>query len=281
MSGAGALEFTILGCGSSAGVPRVGGLWGDCDPAEPRNRRRRCALLVRRHGPAGTTTVLVDAGPDLREQLLSAGVRDIDALLLTHSHADHLHGIDDVRPLAITHRKLIPVHMDAATSRRARELFDYGFRTPPGSSYPPILREERLVAGRPGRIEGAGGAIPFLPIEVDHGDIPALGFRFGDVAYLPDVKAIPPESEAGFSGLAIWIVDALRRTPHPSHFSLADALAAIARLGPARAILTNMHIDLDYRTLLTELPAHVEPAFDGMVFTHPLPEPPVDPLAGA
>ena len=271
---AGELEFTILGCGSSAGVPRVGGLWGDCDPNEPKNRRRRCALLVRRHGPGGTTTVLVDAGPDLREQLLAANVTDLDAVLLTHPHADHLHGIDDLRPLAITHRRLIPVHMDVATSKRALELFDYGFRTPPGSSYPPILKEHRIEAGRPGVIEGAGGPVPFLPVEVNHGDINALGFRFGDVAYLPDVKAIPPEAESGFGGLSVWILDSLRRTPHPSHFSLDDALHWIARMAPARAVLTNMHIDLDFRTLSAELPDGIRPAFDGMVFTSPLPDTP-------
>ncbi|WP_417773326.1 MBL fold metallo-hydrolase [Stappia sp.] len=271
MTETGELEFTILGCGSSAGVPRVGGLWGDCDPAEPRNRRRRCAMLVRRHGPGGTTTVLVDAGPDLREQLLSAGVTDIDALLLTHPHADHLHGIDDVRPLAITHRRLIPVFMDVPTSKRAHELFDYGFRTPPGSSYPPILKELRIRDGNAGTVDGAGGAIPFLPIEVNHGDIDALGFRFGDVAYLPDVKDIPETALEHFAGLDMWVLDALRRTPHPSHFSLSESLEWIARMKPKRAIVTNMHIDLDYRTLEKELPEPVVPAFDGMVFTSRLP----------
>lgn len=261
------LDFTLLGCGSSAGVPRVGNIWGDCDPNEPKNRRKRCALLVERHGPGGTTTVLVDAGPDLRQQLLDTGVADLDAVLLTHSHADHIHGIDDVRPLAITHRKLIPVYMDALTSRRAHELFYYGFATPPGSNYPPILKDERIVAGQPGAIDGAGGPIPFLPIEVEHGDIPALGFRFGPLAYLPDVKTIPEPVAGDFDGLDIWVIDALRRMPHPSHFSLAEALDWIARARPARAILTNMHVDLDYATLCSELPDGVQPGFDGMRFS--------------
>ncbi|WP_349360628.1 MBL fold metallo-hydrolase [Stappia sp.] len=264
------LEFTILGCGSSAGVPRVGGIWGDCDPNEPKNRRKRCALLVERHGPKGTTTVLVDAGPDLRQQLLDANVTDLDGVLMTHAHADHLHGIDDLRPLAITHRKLIDVHMDVATSLRAHDLFYYGFATPEGSSYPPILRDKRIHAGTPGVIDGAGGPIPFLPVEVEHGDITALGFRFNNVAYLPDVKEIPKASIAAFEGLDTWIVDALRRTQHPSHFSLDDALAWVARMAPRRAILTNMHVDLDYRTLCAEAPEGVVPAYDGLRFSVPI-----------
>lgn len=263
------LHFTILGCGSSAGVPRVGNIWGACDPNEPRNRRKRCALLVRRIGPDGETTVLVDAGPDLRQQLLDAAVTDLDAVLLTHAHADHLHGIDDVRPLAITHRKRIPVYMDALTSERANALFGYGFRTPEGSSYPPILSEHRIASGREQVIDGAGGPIRFTPFEVEHGDIPALGFRFENVAYLPDVKDIPSDAIDGVTGLDVWIIDALRRSTHPSHFSLDDALGWIARMGPKRAILTNMHVDLDYRTLERELPPGVEPGYDGMRFEVP------------
>ena len=265
------LEFTILGCGSSAGVPRVGNLWGDCDPKEPRNRRKRCSILVRRIGVNGVTTVLVDAGPDLRQQLLDAEVTDLDGVLMTHAHADHLHGIDDLRPLAITHRRLIDIYMDADTSRRAHDLFHYGFVTPPGSSYPPILRDKRISAGVPGVIDGAGGPIPFRPVNVRHGDITALGFRFNNIAYLPDVKDIPVSSIPGFSNLDVWIVDALRRTPHPSHFSLSDALIWIDRLSPKRAILTNMHIDMDYRTLCDELPDGISPAYDGYRFTVPIP----------
>lgn len=258
-------EFTILGCGSSGGVPRIGNVWGACDPGEPKNRRRRCALLVRRYNEAGSvTTVLIDTGPDLRQQLLDADVGHLDAVLYTHPHADHIHGIDDLRMLAIHHRRRVPVYMDAPTAHRAHEAFSYCFRTPEGSSYPPILEEHRITPGEPVVIDGEGGAIEALPILVRHGDIDALGFRIADVAYLPDVKDIPADSAAAFSGLTVWIIDALRMTSHPSHFSLDDALSWIARMKPKRAVITNMHVDMDYRTLAESLPETCEPAFDGM-----------------
>ncbi|ADZ70709.1 MBL fold metallo-hydrolase [Polymorphum gilvum] len=264
------LEITILGCGSSGGVPRLGNDWGDCDPAEPRNRRLRCSILVRRLGAGGATTVLVDTGPDMRQQLLDADVEDLDAVLYTHAHADHLHGIDDLRMLAIRHRRRVPVYMDEKTSRRAHAAFGYCFATPPGSSYPPILDEVRLTAGVPAVIDGAGGALSFLPIEVNHGEIDALGFRFEDVAYLPDVSEIPEVAVTQFAGLRLWIVDALRHKPHPSHFCLTDALTWIADLAPRRAVLTNMHNDMDYAALVRDLPAGVEPAHDGMIIELPL-----------
>ncbi|MBA5776766.1 MBL fold metallo-hydrolase [Stappia sp. F7233] len=261
------LEFTILGCGSSGGVPRIGNLWGSCDPKEPKNRRLRCSLLVRRISDAGTTTVLVDTGPDLRQQLLAANVADLDAVIYTHAHADHIHGIDDLRAIAISHRRRVPVYMDEATSERAHQAFGYCFVTPPGSNYPPILDEHRIQRKREFQIEGAGGAISVLPVTVNHGDIDSLAFRFNDVCYLPDVKEISQEAARQMTGLSVWILDALRLTPHPSHFSLSDALSWIERLQPKRAILTNMHIDLDYSTLCETLPANVEPAHDGLTFT--------------
>jgi phosphoribosyl 1,2-cyclic phosphate phosphodiesterase len=258
------LAFTILGCGSSGGVPRVGAGWGACDPNNPKNRRRRCSLLVERHGDGGVTRVLIDTTPDLREQLLDARVDRLDAVLFTHEHADHTHGIDDLRVLAIHQRQRIPVYLDEATSAVLRARFGYCFERPPGSGYPPILDEHRLRPGHPVTIDGAGGRIVALPFLQDHGDIPALGFRFDALAYSADLKDMPPESVAALAGLDVWIVDALRYTPHPSHFSVDDALAAIARIRPRRAILTNMHVDLDYETLRARLPAHVEPAYDGM-----------------
>ncbi len=260
----GGLVFTILGCGSSGGVPRIGGEWGACDPAEPRNRRRRCALLVERVADGGRTTVLVDTGPDIREQLLEAEVTHLDAVFYTHPHADHIHGIDDLRGFALKERRRVDVHMDAGTAARVRTAFAYCFSTPPGSSYPPILNEHRLVPGRPVRVAGAGGAIDVLPFLQRHGDIDSLGFRVGGLAYSSDLNDLPRESVPLLEDLDVWIVDALRRHTHSSHFTVDQALGWIERIGPRRAILTNLHLDLDYRTLKAELPEGVEPAYDMM-----------------
>jgi len=260
----GDLAITILGCGSSGGVPRIGNDWGSCDPQEPKNRRLRCSILVEATFQGGATRVLVDTGPDLREQMLTANIADLDGVLYTHAHADHLHGIDDLRVFTIRNRKRMPVYMDRATYDRAASAFGYCFVSPPGSSYPPILDFHGLEAGAPVSIEGAGGRVTGLPIEVEHGDIQALGFRFGGIAYLPDVSDIPEPVVHHFERLDTLIIDALRHRPHPSHFCLDDALAWIERLAPRQAILTNMHNDMDYGTLLKELPENVIPAFDGM-----------------
>lgn len=257
-------EATILGCGSSAGVPRVAQGWGECDPSNPKNRRRRCALRVSRSGIAGATEVVVDLGPDIREQLLDARVMRIDAVLLTHAHADHIHGIDDVRPYVMQQGHLLPVYMDEPTSEGVRSKFDYIFQTPPGSQYPPLLREHRLTPGEQVVVDGPGGPVEALPMLMRHGDIDALGFRFGDLAYTPDVSDIPPESQALLEGLDIWIIDALRHRRHSSHLTVAQALCWIEKLKPRRAVLTNLHTDLDYSRLAAELPAHVTPAYDGM-----------------
>lgn len=259
------LAITILGCGSSGGVPRVGQGWGACDPNNPKNRRRRCSILIEQMGEDGAKTfVLVDTSPDLREQLLALGISRLDGILLTHPHADHTHGIDDVRPLVIMARRKIDLHMDAPTSAVVRSTFSYVFETPPGSQYPALLNEHRLFAGEPVVIEGPGGSVAATPFRLEHGEIDALGFRFGDIAYSPDLNAIPRESRAFLEGLDLWIVDALRYTPHPSHFSLPETLDWIQKLQPKRAILTNLHTDLDFERLKSELPANVEPAFDGM-----------------
>ncbi|MDO8874549.1 MAG: MBL fold metallo-hydrolase [Pseudolabrys sp.] len=261
------MRFTILGCGSSMGVPRVALGWGDCDPANPKNRRRRCALLVERaQGPGKVTRVLVDAGPDLREQLIEAKVDWVDGVFITHEHADHTHGLDDLRPLFVNKRRQVDTYLDEPTSRALHARFGYCFMTPPGSQYPPILREHRLVPGKPITVHGQGGAIEVLPFLQDHGDIPSLGFRFGNVAYSTDLKSLPDDSIAALAGLDVWIVDALRRHPHPSHFNLAESLEWIERIAPKRAILTDMHTDLDYAVLRASLPSHIEPGFDGMVF---------------
>ncbi|HML44347.1 MAG: MBL fold metallo-hydrolase [Hyphomicrobium zavarzinii] len=259
------LRLTILGCGSSGGVPRIGAMWGRCDPQNPRNRRRRCAMLVERRGPGGVTSILIDTPPDLREQLLSVRADALDAVLFTHDHADHTHGIDDLRMVAYAMKSRVPCYFDPVTRESLVTRFAYCFETPAGSTYPPILVPKTLTPGEMISVEGAGGPIDVLPIRQFHGDIESLAFRFGSVAYSPDVSALPLDSVALLEDLDLWIVDALRYTPHPSHFSVKEALEHIARLRAKRAILTHMTGDLDYEALRRELPANVEPAYDNMV----------------
>lgn len=258
------LTVTILGCGSSGGVPRVGSGWGSCDPANPKNRRRRCSILVERRGEAEATAVLVDTSPDLREQLLDAGVKRLDAVLFTHEHADHTHGIDDLRPLVIHMRRRIPVYADHATGELLRMRFGYCFHAPAGSDYPPILTEHRLQVGVPVEIDGPGGRLTGLPFNLHHGRGEALGFRFGRFAYANDVSAVPEASMPVFAGLDMLVLDALRYTPHPTHFSVSEALDFIERVQPRRAVLTNLHTDIDHAELTARLPPHVEAAYDGM-----------------
>ena len=261
------LRFTILGCGSSGGVPRLGGYWGECDPTNPKNRRRRCSLLVERVTDHGTTRVLIDTSPDLREQLLSAGVGTLDGVVFTHAHADHTHGIDDLRQIVFNMRDRLAVWADLPTQANLLDRFAYVFVQAPHSPYPPIL-DLNLLDG-PVTVTGAGGDVVLTPFLADHGSMDALGFRIGNLAYLPDAVAIPEPAWDALAGLEVWIVDALRRKPHPTHAHLALTLEWIARANPARAVLTNMHIDLDYQTVADETPAHVTPAFDGMVIELP------------
>ncbi len=264
----GELRFTILGCGSSGGVPRLGGHWGECDPSNPKNRRRRCALLVEREGPDGVTSVLIDTGPDMRSQLLDAGVGRLDAVVYTHGHADHVHGIDDLRMIVFNMRKRLPVWADGDTQNDLFSRFGYAFIQPDDSPYPPILEMHTIKDEI--RIEGRGGEITMTPFKVGHGSIDALGFRINDLAYLPDVAEIYDEAWPVLEGLDCWIVDALRRAPHPTHSHLAQSLEWIEQVAPKRAVLTNMHIDLDYDAVAAESPDHITPAYDGMVIRYPL-----------
>ncbi|MBL4645593.1 MAG: MBL fold metallo-hydrolase, partial [Rhizobiales bacterium] len=229
----------------------------------PRNRRRRCSLLIEKIGENGTTKIIVDTGPDFREQCLSAEIDWADAVFYTHPHADHTHGIDDLRAFVLNRRQKVQIYADSSTLSHLRKAFDYCFETPEGSSYPPILIANEIVHGQAITIDGAGGNIEITPFNQQHGSILSLGFRVGDVAYSSDISALPAESEQHLEGLSVWIVDALRTKPHPSHYSVNEALEIITVVAPKRAVLTHMHNDLDYDILRMSLPKNIEPAFDG------------------
>lgn len=247
------MRVTMLGCGTSGGVPRIGGVWGVCDPEEPRNRRRRASIMVEHAG----TRVIVDTTPDLREQCLDNDITWLDATLYTHDHADHTHGIDDLRGFMILQRKRVPIYADGATLAMLRQRFEYIFVNQ--NSYPAIC-DPRLIDG-PFRV----GELDVTPFYQEHGDGKSLGFRFGSIAYSTDLSGLSEQAFATLRDLDVWIVDALRPHPHPTHSHLAQTLDWIERVKPRRAILTHMTWDMDYRTLVRELPAGVEPAYDGMV----------------
>ena len=263
------LQAVILGCGSSGGVPRVGGDWGICDAQEPRNRRTRCSILVRYseadEGP--TTDVLVDTSPDLREQLLGAGVKRIDALVYTHDHADQCHGIDDIRALAYRMRAQVPTFMDRETSDELTSRFAYCFATPEGRAHPPILDAQPLIAaGETFTVDGPGGLLEIGVLGLSHGPTPSLGLLFaGRLAYSPDVHDVPDAALERLQGVHTWICDALRYHAHPTHAHVDKTLSWQARTRALRMVLTNLHIDMDYRTLERELLPSQVPAYDGML----------------
>ena len=260
------ITATILGCGSSGGVPRIGNVWGLCDPENPRNRRRRCALLIegRSAGSNEPTRIVIDTGCDLREQLIDTRVERVEAVFYTHEHADHTHGIDDLRVLALNNHKRVDVYFSAEAGKRIRAAFDYCFSAPPGSDYPPILNAHVIAAGEDIVVEGPGGAIKLHAFRQEHGSIDSLGYRVGNFAYSCDLSGIPEASRKAVSGLDVWVIDALRPLPHPSHLSLPESLEQIARQRPKQAILTNLHIDMDYAQVEAHTPENVTPAFDGM-----------------
>lgn len=261
-------QVRILGCGSSGGVPRINGDWGNCDQTEPKNRRSRCSILVRKWSDTATapTEVLIDTSPDMREQLLAAEVKCLDAVVYTHDHADQSHGIDDLRAIAYSNKIRLPVYMDKPTADTLMSRFAYCFDG--GSGYPSILDgKPELEIGKPVSITGRGGELELLPLDQEHGRIRSLGFRMGDLAYCNDVSDLPEQTMEHLYGLDVLIIDALRYEAHPSHAHLDLTLSWIDRLQPRLAVLTNMHIDLDYQTLLTKLPDGVVPSYDGMEIT--------------
>jgi phosphoribosyl 1,2-cyclic phosphate phosphodiesterase len=251
------MKVRILGCGSSGGVPLAGGVWGKCDPSEPRNRRRRVSILIEHAG----STILIDTSPDLREQLLDAGTQRLDAVLYTHAHADHLHGLDDLRGFNRLMRRPIPVYASAQTLADIARRFDYVFTPiePGGSIYKPSLTPHAID----GPFELAG--LTVTPFDQDHGYSRTLGFRIGDMAYSTDVVELDDKAFAVLAGVELWIVDCLRYTPHPTHSHLEKTLSWIERVKPRRAVLTHMDVDLDYATLCREVPEGVEPGYDGLV----------------
>ena len=256
----GELRFTILGCGSSGGVPRLGSHWGNCDPNNVKNFRKRCSLLIQRFENNNVTNVLIDTTPDMRQQLLDAKIGKLDAVIYTHEHADHLHGLDDLRMIVINMQKRLPVFASKQTKNSILERFGYAFKTPKGSPYPPILDMNDLTETL--EIQGAGGPIKFTSFDVDHGNILVSAIKVNDVLYTPDISKVRNDTE--LRDLDYWILDSLRYKPHPSHVNLEQALGLIDRYKPRKAILTNLHVDLDYLTLLNETPDNVVPAHDGL-----------------
>jgi phosphoribosyl 1,2-cyclic phosphate phosphodiesterase len=264
------LRFTILGCGSSPGTPRITGDWGQCDPSNPKNRRTRASALAERiSASGGVTRVVIDTGPDFREQMLRADVKSLDAAIYTHAHADHIHGIDDLRGYVLEQRRLMDIYADRPTAQRLFESFGYCFETPAGSAYPPILRHNAIDHDEPVVIEGEGGALTFEPLPQIHGDIISLGFRIGSLAYCPDISNFPPTTAERLMDLEVLVIDALQYRTHPSHLSFAESLEWIERLNPKKAVLTHMHVPLDYETVRAVTPDHVEPAYDGLVMELP------------
>jgi len=254
------VKVTILGSGAAGGVPMISSGWGRCDPANPKNRRRRPSALVQVDGK----TILIDTSPDLREQLLSAEISHLDAVLFTHAHADHLHGIDDLREVNRAMRASIPVYAAAATLAEIDARFDYVF-TPLNIETSTIYKPWLIPNAVEGRFEAAGiGAISF---DQDHGYSRTTGFRIGNMAYSTDVLHLPEESMAQLDGLDLWIVGCLIDTPHNTHAHIGKALEWRERLKPKHMVITHMSPRLDYDTLRRELPEGVEPGYDGLVLT--------------
>lgn len=263
-------RFTLLGCSSSPGVPRINGDWGNCDPNNPKNRRTRASFLIEQIGAdGGKTVVVVDTGPDFREQMIRSKVDRIDAVIYTHAHADHLHGIDDLRGYFHSQHHRIPIYAEPFTMARIAEGFGYCLETPDGSNYPPIVKPHIIEdLNQMIRIDGAGGPLSLMPLKQQHGDIISIGLRIGDLAYCCDVSDFPPETVAKLYDLDTLIIDALQYRPHPSHLSLEQALGWIKQLTPKRAVLTHMHTPLDYQTVLDETPQNVEPGYDQMTLEY-------------
>ncbi|MBE0532084.1 MAG: MBL fold metallo-hydrolase [Rhodospirillales bacterium] len=258
------MRVTILGCGGSSGTPSVDHGWGACDPANPRNRRTRPSILVEE----GDSRVLVDTSPDLREQLLRTGVNQLDAVLFTHSHADHMHGIDDLRPVNRVVGTPLDVFANAETLEAINRRFGYVLEPWPAGST--AFYRPALVAHTIDHAERfAVGSIPVVVFRQDHGYCDTLGFRFGPIAYSSDAVALPEDAFGLLDGVQVWIIGTLMDKPHPTHADVDKAVGWLKRVGAKRGILTHLSGRLDYATLAARLPEGVEPAYDGMVIDFP------------
>lgn len=259
------MQITILGCGSSTGVPRVGNDWGLCDPEVPENMRSRCSILLERVQKDKKTSIVIDTGPDFRMQMNRANVKKIDAVFYTHEHADHTHGIDDLRMYALRDKKRINVYTSQNTSKNLMDKFGYCFTNNSNGAYPPILNLNIVKHGIKYTIDGDGGTIDITPVNQIHGNILSFGFKINNVVYSSDISDIPAETSKYIEKSDLWIVDSLRWDNHPTHFHVDKALDLIQKLNIKEAILTNLHIDLDYKILKNYLPKNVLPAYDGLI----------------
>ncbi len=258
------MKVTVLGCGSSGGTPQVGLGWGAADPKNPRNRRSRPSILVE----IGTTRILVDASPDLRQQLLNADVDRLDAVLFTHAHADHCHGIDDLRAINEAMGADLPAYADEIAWDMIGRRFDYVLTPKDPKSrfyYKPVLVPTTIKAGDRFSIKG----IEIQAFDQDHGFLRTLGFRFGRFAYSTDVVSLPEESFAALEGVEVWIVGTLGLQPHPTHAHVAKAVEWIERVGAKEAWLTHMSHRIDYASVAAQLPPHIRPAHDGLTLDIP------------
>lgn len=254
-----AMKVTILGCGSAPGVPAISTGWGACDPANPRNRRRRASILVEE----GATRLLVDTSPDLRQQLLDAEVRTMDAVIYTHAHADHIHGVDELREINRVTKQPLAVYGTADTIEQIQARFGYAFKGIPAGApvFRPWLVPTLVEPGTPFQVQ----EIAVVPFTQDHGNCETIGYRFGDVVYSTDILELPEAARVSVRGAKLWIVGAYGLAPHPTHAHVAKVLKWIAELKPDSALITHMSNDIDYENLSAQLPNNVQPAYDGLV----------------